>query len=200
MSIPVTHIDLIPSAAVDAGEVFCGSLDSQLSSDGLKDLKKAVRRKSGWDVVVSSPKERCARFAEWVAQKHSLPLHQNKAFCEMDFGSWEGSFPHVIMETSEDKLLLWWSDPSLAKPPKGEAFTSFKKRVLRGWQQLLKQYKGQNILLITHPGVLRIILSEVLGIPSHRFFSLHVEHGTMSRVRVTHDEGGHWSNLISYGC
>ena len=200
MSIPITHIDLIPSAAVDAGEVFCGSLDSPLSSDGLKDLKKAVRRKSGWDVVISSPKVRCVHFAEWIAQKHSLPLHQKKAFAEMDFGAWEGSFPHAVMEQSEEKLLLWWSDPALAKPPKGEAFASFQKRVQRGWQQLLKQHKGQHILLITHPGVVRVLLSDVLGMPSRNFFSLQVEHGKISRVRVTHDEGGLWSYVMTHGC
>lgn len=200
MNIPITRIDLIPSAAVDAGEVFCGSLDSPISNDGLKELKKAVRRKSGWEVVLTSPKERCTRFAEWLAQKHELPLQSDKAFCEMDFGEWEGLFPHQVLENAEDQLLLWWSDPALAKPPKGEAFGAFHKRVLRGWQQLLKQHKGKNVLLITHPGVLRVILSEVLGMPSQNFFALHVEHGTLSSVQVTHDEGGHWSNLVSYGC
>ncbi|MGB0845657.1 MAG: histidine phosphatase family protein [Thiolinea sp.] len=200
MSIPTTHIDLIPSAEVDAGEVFCGSLDSPLSNDGLKGLKKAVRRKSGWDVIVSSPKQRCAQFAEWVAQKHDIPLQHNKSFREMDFGDWEGNFPHVIMQESSEKLLLWWSDPALVKLPKGESFAPFKRRVLNGWQQLLRKHKGKQILLITHPGVLRIILSDVMAIPSNRFFSIHIEHGTTSRIRVIHDEGGNWSNLVAHGC
>ena len=200
MTTPVTYIDLLPSAEVDAGEVFCGSLDSPLSTEGLKNLKKAVRRKSGWDAVLSSPKQRCTVFAEWLAAKHELPLHQYKAFREMDFGVWEGQFPHVILQESSEELLLWWADPSLIRPPKGETFATFKRRVLSGWKQLLKKYKGQHVLLVTHPGVMRVIIAEVLEIPNTRFFSLHIEHGTISRIRVAHDEGGIWSSLMTHGC
>ncbi|MEZ5448110.1 MAG: histidine phosphatase family protein [Thiolinea sp.] len=107
MSIPITYIDLMPSAEVDAGEVFCGSLDSPLSTEGLRGLKKGVRRKSGWDMVVTSPLQRCARFAEWLAQKHELPLQEEPAFREMDFGAWEGDFPaRYSAETHQGAGLL----------------------------------------------------------------------------------------------
>lgn len=200
MSIPTTYIDLLPSAEVEAGEVFCGSLDSPLSTEGMKGLKKAVRRKSGWEVVVTSPKVRCSQFAEWIAQKHELPLQEWKDFREMDFGAWEGELPHVIAQQHPEQLALWWGDPTQFRIPKGESFAAFRKRVLRGWNNLLKKYKGQQILIITHPGVLRILLSEVLGLPGESFFNLHVEHGTLSKIRVTHDEGGDWASLLAHGC
>lgn len=200
MSIPTTYIDLLPSAEVEAGEVFCGSLDCPVSTEGMKGLKKAVRRKSGWDVVVSSPKLRCSQFAKWVAEKHALELKEWKDFREMDFGAWEGDFPHVIIQKDPQKLAQWWSDPADLRPPGGEPFPAFKKRVLKGWGQLIRKHKGQQILLVTHPGVLRILLSDVLGVPSDRFFSLSVEHGTLSRIRIVHDEGGMWACLMSHGC
>jgi broad specificity phosphatase PhoE len=200
VNIPTTYIDLLPSAEVDAGEVFCGSLDSPVSTEGMKNLKKAVRRKSGWDVVVSSPRLRCAQFAEWMAQKHGIPLQEWKDFREMDFGAWEGELPHVIMQQNPQQLTLWWSDPAQFRIPKGEPFDAFQKRVLKGWLHLLRKYKGQHILLITHPGVLRILLSEVLGLPSNRFFTVHIEHGMMSKIRVVHDEGGDWASLLAHGC
>ncbi len=200
MSIPITHIDLLPSAEVDAGEVFCGSLDSPLSTEGMKGLKKAVRRKSGWDVIISSPKVRCSQFAGWVANKHDIPLHEWKDFREMDFGDWEGEQPHVILQQNPEQLSQWWSDPTQFRPPKGEAYPAFQKRVLKGWRNLLKKYKGQHVLLITHPGVLRVLLAEVLGLPAGRVFTLHIEHGTMSKIRVVHDEGGDWANLLAHGC
>lgn len=118
----------------------------------------------------------------------------------MDFGSWEGDFPHVIMQKDPQKLAQWWSDPAELRPPSGEPFPAFKKRVLKGWGQLIRKHKGQQILLVTHPGVLRVLLSDVLGISSEHFFSLNVEHGTLSRIRIVHDEGGTWASLMSHGC
>ncbi|MEZ5536201.1 MAG: histidine phosphatase family protein [Thiolinea sp.] len=200
MSIPTTYIDLLPSTEVEAGEVFCGSLDSPVSTEGMKNLKKAVRRKSGWDVVVSSPKLRCLQFAEWMAQKHDIPLQEWKDFRDMDFGTWEGELPHVILQQNPEQFTLWWSDPAAFHPPKGEPFPAFEKRVLKGWANLLRKYRGKHILVITHPGVLRVLMSEVMGLASDRFFSLHVEHGTMSRIRVSHDEGGDWACLLAHGC
>ena len=200
MKIPVTQIDLIPSADVEAGEVFCGSLDSPLSTEGMKGLKKVVRRKSGWDTVVTSPMQRCSRFAEWLANKHETPLQENKAFREMDFGEWEGNFPHIIMQEDPAMLAQWWTDPAEVNPPSGESFKQFRQRVLKGWQGLLKQYRGKHIVLVTHPGVLRVVLSDVMDLPSARFFSIHIEHGTLSSVRITHDEGGDWSSLLTHGC
>lgn len=200
VSIPTTYIDLIPSAEVDAGEVFCGSLDSPVSNDGMKGLKKVVRRRSDWDVVITSPLQRCSQFAEWVAKKHDLPLHEDKAFREMDFGDWEGCLPHEIPQEDMKSLASWWSDPTSVQPPKGESFDQFKQRVMKGWEALIEKHKNKRLLLITHPGVLRVVLSETLGMPGSHFFSIHIEHGACSKVQVVHDEGGEWASLVAHGC
>ncbi|MEZ5448109.1 MAG: histidine phosphatase family protein [Thiolinea sp.] len=109
-------------------------------------------------------------------------------------------FPHVILQKHIKELGCWWSDPSRVTPPDGESLEHFRRRVLKGWDQLLSKQQGKQILLVTHPGVVRLLVSEVLAIPSHRFFAIHVEHGALSRIRVVHDEGGRWASLVSHGC
>ena len=199
VTIAVTQIDLIPSADVEAGEVFCGATDSPLTSAGLKALKRVVRRKKGWSAVVSSPLQRCRQFAAWVAERHGLPVHESRAFAELDFGDWEGLLPHAIMLDHPQDLTLWWADPTQFTPPGGEPYPHFRKRVLQGWQLLLRKHKGQQVLLICHPMVLRVLLAEVMQVPSYRLFTIHVEHGTLSTLRVVHDEGGDWCSLMAHG-
>ncbi len=200
MGIPITLIDLLPSSAVAAGEVFCGSLDCPLSAEGLKMLKKTVRRRNDWQAVISSPHPACLPFAEWLVQKNRVPLRTYPAFAEMGFGQWEGQLPLDIMSEDAKVLARWWRNPASLTPPGGEPFLDFQGRVLEGWERLLKEHKGKTVLVVAHPGVVRVLVSSVLGMPSQNFFSLHVEAASLTRIRVMHDEAGAWSSVMMHGC
>jgi len=200
VSVLISYIDLLPSVDVEAGEVFCGLTDSPLSTAGLRGLKKAVRRRDDWQAVITSPRSCCTVFAEWLARKHDIPAQTNEAFAEMNFGEWEGQLPCSIMINDSTTIGRWWRDPAAVTPPNGESFNDFQQRVLAGWQQLIKTYRGQTVLLVTHPGVVRMLLSEVLHMPSYAFFSLQIENGYLSRIRVIHDDSGDWANVMQHGC
>ncbi|HPY41937.1 MAG TPA: histidine phosphatase family protein [Thiolinea sp.] len=200
MSIPITLIDLLPSAAVEAGEVFCGSLNSNLSADGLKNLKKAVKRRQDWQAVVSSEHVACLPFAQWLAEKNHIPLQSYAQLAEMHFGQWEGQAPADIMEQNPTVLARWWRNPACLIPPEGESFASFQARILPVWEQIVTANQGKRIALVAQPGVIRLIIMQVLGMPSRNFFSLAVEPGTIARIQVMHDEAGMWSSLVAYGC
>lgn len=200
MSIPITLIDLLPSTSVEAGEVFCGSLNSGLSAEGLKLLKKAVKRHSDWDVVLSSEHRACLPFAQWLAQKQHLPLRSYPGLAEMNFGAWEGQTPASIMEKNPTILARWWRNPACLVPPEGESFADFQARILPFWDRLITENKGKRVALVAQPGVVRLIIMQVLGMPSRNFFSLAIESGAIARIQVMHDEAGEWASLVAYGC
>lgn len=200
MSIPITLIDLLPSASVEAGEVFCGSFSSNLSAEGLKTLKKAVRRREDWQAVLSSEHGSCLSFAQWLSEKNHIPLSSYPELAEMNFGQWEGQTPATIMEKNPTTLARWWRNPACLTPPEGESFNQFQARVLPIWERILKDYQGKRLVLVVQPGVIRALTMHVLGMPSRNFFSLEVETGAMSRIRVMHDEAGTWASLVAYGC
>lgn len=199
MSIPITLIDLLPSADVEAGEVFCGSLNANLSANGLKALKKAVKRRQDWQAVFSSEHPACLPFAQWLAEKNHLPLRNYADLAEMNFGSWEGQTPASIMEQNTATLARWWRNPACLTPPGGESFTQFQARILPVWESLIHENKGKRILLVAQPGVIRLIIMHILGMPSRNFFSLALESGELARIRVMHDEAGDWASLVAYG-
>lgn len=200
MSIPITLIDLLPSTAVEAGEVFCGSLSSTVSADGLKTLKKAVRRPQDWQVILSSEHSACLPFAKWLSEKNHLPLQSYPKLAEMNFGQWEGKTPASIMEQNPTTLARWWRNPACLTPPEGESFADFQARILPIWEQLITEHQGKRLLVVAQPGVIRVLIMHVLGMPSRHFFSLAVETGSMARIQVMHDEAGAWASLVAYGC
>ncbi|EIJ33042.1 alpha-ribazole phosphatase family protein [Thiothrix nivea] len=197
----ITHIGLLQHGAVEAGDVFCGELETPLSKPGWKQLKQCIGRgKPDWDAIVTSPKMQCAAFAEWLAEKHDLPLVRDERLQEIHFGAWEGCSPQQVMETHPEQLAQWWANPAQVTPEGGESFGDFRARVLDAWAELPHAYRGERVLTVTHAGVIRVILAHVLLMPDERLLALNIEHGALTRLRVLRDRGGHWASLLSHGC
>lgn len=197
----ITHIGLLQHGMVEAGDVFCGQLDSPLSKAGWKQLKQAFGRSGfDWDAVVTSPRLQCSAFAEWFAQKHDLPLLRDERLREIHFGEWESCSPQQVMASHPEQLAQWWANPAQVSPPGGENFGEFRDRVLDAWTELPRAYRGERVLLVTHAGVIRVMLAYVLQMPDERLLALNIEHGALTRLRILRDRSGEWASLLSHGC
>ncbi len=200
---PETHsttvIDLLRHGEVDGGEVFRGSTDDLLTDAGWQQMQAAIDGEAGWDVILSSPLQRCCEFAESLANEEDLSLHINEQLQEIHFGDWEGCSPDEILESDEITLQNWWQSPTKETPPRGEDFQDFRSRVLKSFNQITKKYEGEHILLVTHAGVIRLILMDILGMQDENLFRLNVAHASFSRVRIYRDQTGQWGTLIKHG-
>lgn len=197
----ITHIGLLQHGAVEAGDVFCGGLDTPLSKSGWKQLKqKFGRGKPEWDAVITSPKMQCAAFAEWFAEKHDIPLVRDERLQEIHFGEWEGCSPQQIMQTHPEQLAQWWVNPAQVIPDGGESFGDFRARVLEAWLEMPRAWRGERVLVVTHATVIRTILGHVLQAPDERLLAFNVEYTSLTHLRVLRDRSGEWASLLSHGC
>jgi len=119
--------------------------------------------------VVSSPLQRCHQVAQQFSVQNNLPFIVEEDFKEMYFGDLDGvSFDEIRdsehSEKSWHQLEQFWHNPSAHPLPKAESLLAFYQRVCTAWEQLLAQYQGNNILLVCHGGVIRMILSLLLKI------------------------------------
>lgn len=196
-----THIGLLQHGAVEAGDVFCGELDTPLTKASWKQLKQAFGRVNpDWDAVVTSPRMQCASFAEWFAQKQDLPLVRDERLREIHFGEWEGRNPQDVMTTHPEELAQWWLNPAQVSPPSGESFGDFRTRVLDAWTEMGRAYRGERVLVVTHALVIRVIIAHVLQMSDERLLALNIEHGALTRLRVLRDRSGEWVSLLTHGC
>lgn len=180
------QVDLLRHGAVDGPPVYRGLRNDRLGAEGLEQMRRAVVG-GQWDLIVSSPLARCRDFAQALAAEQGAGLQLEERFREMAFGSWEGRSAAEILKDDPASLQAFWSDPLANAPPEGESLAQMRARVERGWQALCDQQAGRRVLVITHGGVIRLILARLLGLPPERLHALAVPHAGLSRVRVFKD-------------
>jgi broad specificity phosphatase PhoE len=187
-------ISLLRHGEVEGGARFRGGQDDALSAAGWAQLWAASVLAPGIAAVVSSPARRCADFAQALAvELGGLPLDLSPAFAERHFGDWEGLAAHEIPSAD---LTCFWNDPVGYTPPGAEPLADFRRRVLDGWQALREGCAGDTLVL-THGGVVRVILAQVLGMTDWSGLLVEVPPACLSRVRLPAPPGR--ASLISHG-
>lgn len=185
----VTTIDLLRHGACEGGEIFRGSSDVALSDDGWLQMRKAVVNENGWDLVLCSPLQRCARFAEELAQERRLALRSEPRLREIHFGDWENRTHVDVQREHGDLLRQFWRDPFSITPPNGESMAVFRDRVMTPMRELQEEYRGRHVLVVTHGAVIRVLLCEWLRLSYEAFSSFAVPYASFSRVRLYHQDG-----------
>lgn len=180
-------LDLLRHGETELGGGLRGSLDDALTAKGWTQMREAVADHGGWEVLVSSPLQRCAHFADELGARLLLPVSREPALQELHFGQWEGRSPAQLMETDADALGRFWSDPYDFTPPEGEPVTAFSERVLTAIQRLHEKHAGQRVLLVTHGGVMRLLLARARGLPREHLLQVEVGHGALVRLHVEND-------------
>lgn len=194
-----TTIDLIRHGQPLGGDRFRGQLDDPLSEAGWDDMRAALGDAPPWTAVVSSPLQRCADFAQEFAHRHGLVCELESRFAEIGFGAWEGCRHDELIAADGPRLRAFWADPERNTPPEAEPMPAFRDRVLAAWDDLLREHGGGHVLLVGHAGVIRTVLSRVLGIPSDRYYRLEVPMARVSRIRVDDRRGTLAERLLFHG-
>lgn len=181
------RLDLLRHGETELGGGLRGSLDDALTANGWAQMRTAVVAQGPWDRLVSSPLQRCARFAEELGAQLKLPVSLEKDLQELHFGAWEGHSAADLMETDAEGLGLFWADPYRFTPPEGEPVSAFSDRVLGAVARLHQAYAGERVLLISHGGVMRLLLARARGLPREQLLNVEVGHGGLFSLRVDAD-------------
>lgn len=163
---------------------FRGRLDDPLTAEGWQQMRHAVANRHDWQVIVSSPLRRCAEFAEALAEERLLPLHIETRLAELDFGAWEGKTAEALMRHEEDAAALrrFWNDPWQHPPPEGESLDAFAQRIHAAWQELTRAYAGTPTLIVTHGGVIRLLLCQSRRLERRKLLEIDVPHASLHRI------------------
>ena len=128
------------------------------------------------DIVVSSPSSRCTLLAREITGSYL----EDKRLMELDFGLWEGKTWDTIDRLESEK---WMIDFVNTAPPQGESLNQMNERVMSFWNELL-QYSHPRIAIVTHAGVIRLILSAVNSAPLESLFDIHVQYGEVITLNI----------------
>ena len=201
LSPETTSVDLLRHGKPLNDGCLSGRSDVALSESGWQQLRETMKERSGYDRVLSSPLIRCSAFARQYAQYQHLPLTILPDFQEMCFGQWDGVSYQALHKHSTRALSQFWSDPWHHTPPDGETMEQFYTRVISAWDSVLKEYRGEKVLLVCHSGVIRMLVAHLLEMDVKQNLAmsrLEVPYGSLSRIEVYHDERGRdWPRLMT---
>lgn len=118
-----------------------------------------------FDQVFSSDLRRCRETTDLVIQGRDLPVGYSKRFRERGFGRLEGLSWNEARRRHPDLIKSRGVQASLMPELEIEDHdTTFRTRVLEGLARLQKRYpEARRILLITHGGVIKVLLREAEG-------------------------------------
>lgn len=176
-------IDLIRHGEPVGGRRYRGQTDDPLSDLGWQQMRSSIGDTCQWSCILTSPLQRCAAFAREVALRHNLPLQVEPRFREIGFGVWEGRTAQELQAENPDCLKKFYQDPIANRPQDAEPLQAFHDRVMAGWQDMLAQHREQNVLVVSHAGVMRMIISQVLGMSLSHIFRIEVPNAGVSRIR-----------------
>lgn len=181
------RLDVLRHGETELGGGLRGSLDDALTDIGWQQMRAAVGAAGPWDRIVSSPLQRCARFAEELAARLTLPLQMEPALQELHFGDWEGIGTAQLMDTDAEGLGRFWENPYTFTPPNGEPVLAFSERVLGAVRRLQLAHDGERILVISHGGVMRLLLARARDLPREQLLQVVVGHGGLFSLDIAAD-------------
>lgn len=175
------HLDLLRHGETTLSHTLRGHLDDALTEHGWLQMQSTLQQyldvQVHWDVIISSPLQRCQKFAAAFAKQLELPLLLNAEIKEMYFGDWEGMSTQTIYENEPELLANFWQFPTQYHTPNGESLHQFQQRVMHGFNEIyvqMQQHNWNRALIVTHGGVIKLLtclarqhkLDELLTMPA----------------------------------
>ena len=176
-------IDLIRHGEPVGGRRYRGQTDDPLSETGWRQMRSSVGDACHWSRIVTSPLQRCEAFARELAARHNLQIEAEPRFREIGFGIWEGRSAQELLEENPHCLKDFYRDPVASRPQNAEFLQAFHDRVMAGWRDMLVRHRDHDVLVVCHAGVMRMIISQVLGMPIPHMFRIEVPNAGISRIR-----------------
>ncbi len=182
---------------------YKGSIDVPLSENGIKQMEQVSKHiveenknysnplcpllvKGGrgglLKAVYCSDLKRAIKSAEIIAEPHSLNSSVVPALRERNFGLWEGLSFDEIREKYTREFDAWAGNPFQFSPMGGETTLEMQERVINALEKIIGNHHGENIAIVAHGGVNRIILCHILGIPLENIFRIEQDYGALNIV------------------
>jgi len=162
-----------------SGMLHSRSDSSVLTLEGREQVKKAsaVLKEQSADVVYCSKESRALESASVVVQTCVVPLHTVLGLEERNWGVYEGH-PWSHVKAVLDKLTL--EERYLYVPEGGESWKGFEERTMGAVNKILTENVNKNIVVVTHGGVIRVLMPYLLSVPKEESFKYDPDNASLT--------------------
>lgn len=175
--------------------IYCDRHEAPpLNDEGIKQAMFAAKilQKHLISAIYVSPAKRTKSTAEIISSQIKIPLTETFELRERDFGVWEGLYFEEIEKKFPEEYFHWKKDKAGFKPEGGESVLDMANRLKLLINHILEQNAGETVIIVSHVGPIRVLLSQAMYIPLDYYRQLRIDYGALSRV----DYGASQNNII----
>lgn len=181
------NIYLIRHTLPKVGPGICyGHADVDVADTFEDELKKLQPKLSHvvQPLLISSPLRRCLKLANEMAKySETSAVQTDERLMELNFGDWELRNWHDIPQG----IVAEWSDEHVRQaPPNGESYVQLHARAKHFFEELSALKDIEHVLVFTHAGVIRALVSELAGMPLREASSIAVDYASVTHISVEH--------------
>jgi probable phosphoglycerate mutase len=166
---------------------FRGRTDLPLDEIGLKQVDMLARHLSTQyqpAAILSSPLLRARQTAEACARHLNLSIQTEQTLIDLDYGEFSGLNP-AEAEAKFPKLYRdWLNVPHTVRFSAGESLDDVRARLIDLSDRLTSLYPDQQVVLITHQVVCRVLLCYILGIHNGYINHFQVDPASLTICRL----------------
>jgi broad specificity phosphatase PhoE len=167
--------------------VYNGHGDVDITPTGVKQMERLRERLKDEKIkaVYSSDLMRTRKGAAIIAEPHSVVPQSIPQFREMNFGRWQGlSYPQV-MEKYPTDIPEWLKDLDKFRIPSGESVGDMYNRAIPKLKELVEKHRGEEIALLCHGALNRLILADALHLPVAHLLRIEQDYGCLNIVEYS---------------
>ncbi len=141
---------------------FCPTPEVPLTELGREQARQAaslLQRRFRPQRIVASPYRRARETAEVIAEVLQLPVEVDEGLREQDIGVYAGQPYEAVLQDPHFRTQEPWS----WRPPRGESLLDVAARVLPAVERIAMQNSAQEVVLVTHAGVIAALCAAALG-------------------------------------
>ncbi|ALB62047.1 Alpha-ribazole-5'-phosphate phosphatase [Cronobacter condimenti 1330] len=164
--------------------VYSGHAETVLTPLGITQARAVgdMLREVAFDKVICSGLGRAQHTARLILEGRREHIDTDLRLNEMFFGDWEMRHHRDLLKEDPHAYAAWCADWQNAVPTNGESFTAFAERVDSFLETLNTVQEAENLLIVSHQGVLSLLIARLLGMPGRSLWHFLLEQGAWSRV------------------
>jgi alpha-ribazole phosphatase len=161
---------------------YNGQQDVPLTPRGFQHYRQLTERLRQRPIaaVYSSDLARCLEGAQMLAAAHGLRPVAMRRLRELHAGEWEGRPWSELQVRYPQKWQERLNDIVHYRIPGGENLLDLRERAHSAIAEIVARHPGQEVIVVGHGGINRIILLDALGAPLEGIFSLSQFYGCLN--------------------
>jgi probable phosphoglycerate mutase len=154
-----------------------------LNKEGREQARRLAQSLS-WlaiEAIYTSPLERAVETAEIIGAERGITPCAREDLGELRFGQWEGrTFDELNQDSEWDRFN---TTRSMIRAPGGELMIEAQTRIVNEVENLRRQHDGENVVVVSHADLLRVLIAYYLGMPLDLLLRFEISPASVSVVR-----------------